>query len=165
MRSMNNKNSQEDFLNKIVYLMQADKSEDAPQDSVKWAKNIFRSRVTEPKKSLARKVLAVLQMDLSPNKAAFGERSASASQSRQMLFTAGENGIDLRITETEKGFLSIQGQLLGESFAGCTVKFGEFETRANELSEFKFREIPAGNYDLIFETDETEIVVRNLELN
>lgn len=165
MRLMNNKNSHEDFLNKIVYLMQTDKSEDAPQDSVKWAKNIFRSRVAEPKKSLAQKVLAVLQMDLSPDKAAFGERSASVSQSRQMLFTAGENGIDLRIGETEKGLLNIQGQILGESFANCTVKLGEFETRSNELSEFKFGEIPAGNYDLIFETDETEIVIQALELN
>lgn len=145
--------------------MQTDKSADAPQDSVKWAKNIFRSRVREPKKSLAQKVLAVLQMDLSPDKAAFGERSASALQARQMLFAAGENGIDLRISETEKGALNVQGQILGESFANCTVKLGEFETRANDLSEFKFDEIPAGNYELIFETDETEIVIQALELN
>jgi hypothetical protein len=162
---MNDKKSQEDFLNKIVYLMQTDKSADAPQDSVKWAKNIFRSRVSEPKKSLVQKVLAVLQMDLSPDKAASGERSASASQTRQMLFAAGENAIDLRIGETEKGKLNIQGQILGESFANCTVKLGEFETRANELSEFKFDEIPARNYDLIFEADETEIVIQDLELN
>lgn len=145
--------------------MQTDRSEDAPQDSVKWAKNIFRVRQSEPKKSLVQKVLAVLQMDLSPDKAAFGERSASASQSRQMLFTAGENGIDLRISETENGKLNIQGQILGESFANCVVKLGEFETKSNELSEFKFDGIPAGNYDLIFETDETEIVIQNLELN
>lgn len=165
MRLMNDKKSQEDYLNKIVYLMQTDRSEDAPQDSVKWAKNIFRVRQSEPKKSLVQKVLAVLQMDLSPDKAAFGERSASASQSRQMLFTAGENGIDLRISETENGKLNIQGQILGESFANCVVKLGEFETKSNELSEFKFDGIPAGNYDLIFETDETEIVIQNLELN
>lgn len=162
---MNDKKSQEDFLNKIVYLMQTDRSEDAPQDSVKWAKNIFRVRQSEPKKSFAQKVLAVLQMDLSPNKAAFGERSASASQSRQMLFTAGENGIDLRISETEKGFLSIQGQILGEGFANCIVKLGEFETRTNELNEFKFDRISAGNYDLIFQTDETEVVINDLKLN
>lgn len=165
MRLMKDKNSQEDFLNKIVHLMQTDKSEDAPQDSVKWAKNLFRSRVSEPKKSLAQKVLAILQMDLSPNKAAFGERSASASQARQMLFTAGENGIDLRISETEKGLLNIQGQILGENFANCVVKLGEFETQSNELSEFKFSEIPAGNYDLIFQTDETEVVIQGLSLN
>lgn len=145
--------------------MQTDRSEDAPQDSIKWAKNVFRSRVAEPKKSFAQKVLAVLQMDLSPDKTAFGERSASVSQARQMLFTAGENAIDLRITEMEKGLLNIQGQILGESFRNCTVRLGEFKTQANELSEFKFTEIPVGIYDLIFQTNETEIVVENLELN
>lgn len=165
MRLMNDKNSNEDFLSKIVYLMRSDKSEDAPQDSIKWAKNIFRSRVTEPKKSFAQKFLAVLQMDLSPNKAAFGERSASQAQARQMLFSAGENAVDLRITATEKGLLNVQGQILGESFADCIVKLGEFETRANELSEFNFTDIPNGNYDLIFETGEMEIVIQDLELS
>ena len=45
------------------------------------------------------------------------------------------------------------------------VKLGEFETEANELSEFKFTEIPAGNYDLDFQTDESEIVIENLNLD
>ena len=64
--------------------------------------NIFRTRAAEPEQSFAQKVLGVLQMDLSPDKAAYGERSASAAQVRQMLFGAGENSIDLRVTETEK---------------------------------------------------------------
>lgn len=165
MRLMNNKNLNEDFLNKIVYLMQTDKSEDAPQDSVKWAKNIFRTRAVEPNRSFAQKVLAVLQMDLSPNKAAFGERSASAAQVRQMLFGAGENSIDLRVTETEKSSVNIHGQILGEGFAGCIVKLGEYKSTANELSEFKFTEIPAGNYDLVFQTIDSEIVIENLNLD
>ncbi|CAN5871580.1 hypothetical protein BH20ACI4_BH20ACI4_25580 [soil metagenome] len=165
MRLMNNKNSNEDFLNKIVHLMQTDKSEDAPQDAVKWAKNIFRARAVEPKQSFAQKVLAVLQMDLSPDKAAFGERSASATQVRQMLFGAGENSIDLRIKRTEKGALNIHGQVLGAGFANSAVKLGKFSTEANDLSEFKFTEIPAGNYDLIFQTIDSEIVIENLNLD
>lgn len=165
MRLMKNKNSNEDFLNKIVHLMQTDRSENAPQDSVKWAKNIFRARAAEPERSFAQKVLAVLQMDLSPNKAAFGERSASATQVRQMLFGAGENSVDLRITENEKGLLTIHGQILGKGFENTLVKLGTYETPANDLSEFKFTEIPAGNYDLVFQTDETEIAIENLDLN
>ena len=145
--------------------MQTDRSEDAPQDAVKWAKNIFRTRAAEPKRSFAQKVLAVLQMDLSPDKAAFGERSASATQVRQMLFGAGENSIDLRITKNEKDLLTVHGQILGEGFANSTVKLGGYETEANELSEFKFTEIPAGNYDLTFQTDDSEIVIENLNLD
>lgn len=156
-------NSEENLLNRIVNLMQTDKSVDAPTDSIKWAKNIFRSRIAEPKKSFVQKVLAVLQMDLSPNKAVFGERSASASQARQMLFEAGENGIDLRLTKTENGF-DLRGQILGEGFANAVIKLGENETTTNDLSEFGFSNIKGGNYNLTLKTDEVEIVIENLEL-
>jgi len=145
-------------INNIISLMQADKSADAPQDAIRWSKNIFRARIAEPKKSVVERVLAVLQMDLSPNRAAFGERSASATQARQMLFRAGETSIDLRIKQTEKGF-NVEGQILGEDFANRAIKLGEFETTANELSEFKFTNVPVGKYDLILRGDTSEIVI------
>ena len=157
------KNSEKQFLEEIVNLMQRDESIDAPLDAIKWSKNLFRTRAAEPKKSLVQKVLAVLQMDLAPNKAAFGERSASAAQERQMLFEAGENGIDLRIRETEKGF-AVKGQMLGENFAGCAVRLGDLEAKANDLSEFSFANVPAGKYDLTLVSDETEITIENLEI-
>ncbi len=153
----------EKLIDKIIHLMEADSSIDAPQDAIKWAKNIYRSRAVEPKRSLAQKVLAVLQMDLLPGKAAFGERSASSAQARQMLFSAGENSIDLRITKTEKGS-NIRGQILGEGLANSKVKLGEFETDCNELSEFAFKQIPDGTYDFTVRTGDAEIVVENLEI-
>lgn len=156
---MNNGN--ENLIKKIVSLMEADNSVDAPADSIKWAKNLFRTR--EPQKSLIQKVLAVLQMDLSPNKAVFGERSVSGATARQMLFSAGEIGIDLRITSGDKGFI-LRGQILGEGFANCIVKLGEFETISNDLSEFSFAQIPNGKYNLILQTSETEIIIENLEI-
>ena len=156
MRLMSKTNDQD--INNIISLMQTDKSVDAPQDAIRWSKNIFRARIAEPKKSVVERVLAVLQMDLSPNRAAFGERSASATQARQMLFRAGETSIDLRIKQTEKGF-NVEGQILGEDFANRAIKLGEFETTANELSEFKFTGVPAGKYDLSLRGNEREIVV------
>ena len=156
MRLMSKTNDQN--INNIISLMQADKSADAPQDAIRWSKNIFRARIAEPKKSVVERVLAVLQMDLSPNRAAFGERSASATQARQMLFRAGETSIDLRIKQTEKGF-NVEGQILGEDFANRAIKLGEFETTANELSEFKFTNVPVGKYDLILRGDTSEIVI------
>lgn len=166
MRLMSKTNDRE--IERIIYLMQTDKSFDAPQDAIQWSKNIFRTRALEPKKSVLEKVFAVLQMDLSPNRAAFGERSASASQTRQMLFQAGENSIDLRIKPEEKG-LSIRGQILGENFENCSVKIFNkdfsFEARTNDLSEFSFAEIPNGKYDIHLQKGEKEIVVENLELN
>lgn len=161
--TMSMNNSENQIIDEIISLMQRDDSVDAPQDAVKWSKNIFRTRAVAPKKSLVQKVLAVLQMDLSPNKAAFGERSAGTGQERQMLFTAGESGIDLRIKEAEKGFI-VRGQILGEGFADATVKFGEFETVASELGEFSFTGIPGGEYDMTLKTGETEITIEKLEI-
>ncbi len=167
MRLMSKTNDRE--INQIIYLMQTDESFDAPQDAIQWSKNIFRARAaTAPKKSVVERVLAVLQMDLSPNRVAFGERSASTSQARQMLFQAGDASIDLRIKHDEKA-LSVQGQILGEGFADCLVRIhnenDSFETQTNELSEFKFAEISGGIYRLSFKGEEKEIVVENLELN
>ncbi len=156
----------EQTIEKIIRLMQTDESVDAPPDSIRWAKNLFRARAVEPKKSLAQKVLAVLQMDLSPNQAVFGERSASSAV-RQMFFEAGDNGVDLRISKIAKGF-NLQGQIIGAGFANCAVKIvGEnasFEARSNDLSEFNFAGISSGQYNLTF-SGEREIVVEGLVLS
>lgn len=160
---MKKDSTNDELIDKIVHLMRTDDSADAPTDAVKWAKNIFRTRAAEKKKSLVQKVLAVLQVDLSGGRAAFGERSA-ASQIRQMFFQAGENAIDLRIAKTDAG-LNLQGQILGEGFAGCAVKLGEFETTANELGEFGFSGIPSGKYDLTLRADDREITAANLQLS
>lgn len=164
MNLRNTMNNSDDNIKGIINLMQLDDSVDAPQDAIKWSKNIFRSRIAEPKRSMVEKVLAVLQIDLSPNKAVFGERSASAMQARQMLFEAGENSVDLRISKTDNGF-TINGQILGEGFKNAAVKIAEIETRANELSEFKFENISVGKYDLTIQTSEKEIVLEEIELN
>jgi hypothetical protein len=163
LMTMSINNSEKQIINEIIALMQRDESTDAPQDAIKWSKNIFRTRAAQPAKSFVQKILAVLQMDLAPNKAAFGERSASAAQERQMLFEAGENGIDLRIKAGEKGF-AVKGQILGEGFANANVKLGDFEAKTGELSEFSFTEIPAGKYDLTLSSGETEITIENLEI-
>lgn len=150
-------------IEKIINLMQTDDSADAPPDAVRWAKNLFAARAAAPRKSVAQRIFAVLQVDLSPNKAAFGERSASASKARQMLFRAGENALDLRIIKTENGF-SVQGQILGGNYANAAVSIGEFRAQANENSEFKFAEIPAGAYDFRLIGGDTEIILENLEI-
>ena len=162
-----NRMNSEKKIEEIVRLMQRDDSTDAPQDSIKWARNLFRGRIVESKPSFVRRVIAVLQMDLSPEKPAFGERSASAAGARQMLFDAGENAIDLRIKKTEKG-LSVHGQILGDGFEGSGISLEKadvsFETSADELSEFRIESIPIGLYSLRIKTDETEIVVEEMNL-
>lgn len=150
-------------INKIISLLKTDRSIDAPADAVKWAKNIFSARAAAPRKSFASRILAVLQIDLSSDKAAFGERSAFAGQTRHLLFKADELGIDLRIKQEENGF-SLYGQVLGEDFADGTIRLSDFETTANEVSEFEFVKIPGGKYDLVLRKNDKEIVVQDLKL-
>ncbi|HVE59247.1 MAG TPA: carboxypeptidase-like regulatory domain-containing protein [Pyrinomonadaceae bacterium] len=161
------KNNNEDLLNKIVRLMQTDNSADAPADSIEWSKNLFLSRAAEPKKSLVQKVLAVLQMDLSPDKAAFGERSASSSQIRQMLFGAGDHQIDLRIAQANKGF-TVTGQVLGEDSAGAEIALfsggKNFTVKTNELGEFRFENISKDKYTLSLTFKGKEIIIESIEI-
>lgn len=167
MKLMSKHDGNESTVNKIVRLMQADESVDAPPQAIQWSKNIFRARIAEPKKSFVQRIAAILQIDLSPENAVFGERSASTGKARQMLFQAGENSLDLRIKKEEKGF-SLRGQVLGTGFDNCAVKLtnGEnvFQSETNELSEFGFAEIPRGKYDLVVQSGEREIVINGLEL-
>lgn len=151
------------IINEIVQLMQTDESFDALPSAIRWSKNIFRTRAVEPKKSIIDRVLAVLQIDLPAQTAAYGERSAASAQARQMLFQAGEMALDMRISKTAQGF-NLDGQILGSDVAGGTVKLGEFEAPLNELGEFNFVAVPVGNYNLHLQISEKEIIVENLEL-
>jgi hypothetical protein len=81
-----------------------------------------------------------------------------------MLFQAGDNAIDLRISEEENGF-EVHGQILGEGFSNCIVRLGDFQTKASELSEFKLTEIRAGKYDLVLRAADKEIEIAGLELD
>ncbi|MGQ0542752.1 MAG: hypothetical protein ACT4O9_13000 [Blastocatellia bacterium] len=145
--------------------MEGDNSIDAPADSIKWAKNLFLTKAIEPQTSVVHKIAAVLQMNIEPNKFVFGERSAAASQERQMLFTTGKIDIDLRIKESN-GSLEIRGQILAEGFEGAQIgisnKDMSFESSVNYLGEFRFEEIPNGIYDLLISNGETEIVVEDI---
>jgi len=162
-RTMNN----EDLTNKIIHLMQTDNSADAPKDSIAWTKNLFHARAAEPKKSLVQKVLAVLQMDLAPDKAAFGERSASASAIRQMLFGAGDYQIDLRIAKANKGF-TVTGQIFGADSGEADIRlFGggkNFTAKTNELSEFRFDNISKDKYTLSLTFKDKEITIESIEI-
>jgi hypothetical protein len=168
MMTLKMKNSNRQITELIQHLMQRDDSLDASADSVNWAKNLFRARAAEPKVSLVKKVMAVLQIDLSPQRAAFGERSAGAGAVRQMLFDAGDNSIDLRIRE-DKGVFEIHGQVLGTGFAGGEVELtsGEksFKADLSETSEFKLAGLAAGNYTFTASSDEKELVIEGLGLN
>jgi hypothetical protein len=157
----------DEFLNKVVSLMASDDSTDAPASAIQWSKNIFRTRAVAPQKSLLTRILGALQFDLAPDAVAFGERSAVGAGERQMFFTAGEYGVDLRVAATGRSS-SVRGQIIGQGFAGVTAKLSgngtELNATLNELSEFQFAKVAAGEYSLSINNGITEIVVESISL-
>ena len=157
--------STEKKLQNIIDLMQRDDSVDAPPDSIRWASNLFRTRSRKP--SLIKRIAAVLQMEIAPNRPAFGERSASTSQIRQLLFKADDNAIDLRIEPAKKGF-TVHGQVLGDGFTDATIVLSDdvhtFEGRATATSEFRFENVPAGRYELLIRGESVEIGLRAIDI-
>lgn len=153
--------SRDKNIERIIRLMQTDDSADAPAEALKWSKNIFRTRQKQP--SALQKIKAVLKLDIAPGQAVFGERSGAA-EARQMLFEAGEFGIDLRVSASEGGF-EVKGQVLGEGFENREVKFGDHVTRTNDLGEFVFEAVEAGTYTFSIGNGEDEIVIDGLEIS
>jgi len=161
------KNSQDQTLEHIIRRMQSDTAVDAPADAIRYAKNLFRVREAQPKLSIVQRLLAVAQIDLAPDRAAFGERSAAEGQARQILFEAGDSAVDLRIMASGKAF-NIRGQILGSGFENGEVTIVNGGTPVNakidEMSGFKVINLPAGDYSLTIRGGNNEIFIEHLTI-
>ena len=152
-------------IEKITRLIETDDSVDAPADAIKWVKNIYRTRVTQPRRSVLSQIAAVLKVDLSLSRGVAGERSAGAAAERQLLFEAGECGIDIRILKRGDE-MSIRGQVLSQGYENAVVKLrgaSAYETRSNEMAEFLVENITPGVYDLTIAGD-PEIAIAGLDI-
>jgi hypothetical protein len=156
-------NNSDKNIEKIIHLMQTDNAVDAPEDAIKWSKNIFRTRAASAKPGILERIVAVLNQELAPGKAAFGERSGSTAQSRQMLFEAGENRVDLRIAPKD-GSYEVRGQILGDGCEDSIVILGKEEMVLDEFGGFFFDEVSAGTYELVIKTKDREIVLKAIEV-
>jgi hypothetical protein len=152
---------------RIIDLMRTDDSVDAPKDSIKFAKALFRTRVATPQPSLMERIVAAIRLDLSPGKTALAERSAGTSKARQMLFEAGDNGVDIRISGKSNRF-DVRGQILGAGFESGTVTLSgpdiKEERTVDEFGDFQFERLPAGSYEIIIRGS-VEIVLPLIEIS
>lgn len=160
-------NGENKTLEHIIQRMQQDDSVDAPVDARRNVENLFRSRIVAPDVPLLRRVIAVLTMELAPGRAAFGERSGALPAARQMLFSAGEAAIDLRIEESGDKF-DVRGQVLRDGFADGTAVLDDgetaFETTLDELTGFRFARVEPRRYQLTIRSVREEIVIEDLLL-
>lgn len=158
-------------LERLTGLMRADTSEDAPRDVLFNAVQLFRSRPTTAETpSFLRRLVASLSFDSGARNPAYGLRSgATAAASRQLLFSAGDLDVDLRLAPSGEGW-SVSGQVLGECAGGRAELFADGDdtpaARAdlNDLCEFTLPTVAAGTYTLRLIVEDAEIEVPGLSL-
>ncbi|MDQ3743827.1 MAG: hypothetical protein M3444_05550 [Acidobacteriota bacterium] len=152
---------------RLTQVMRTDNSEDAPRDLLAGALNLFRARPR--REGFLRRVVAALSFDSGALRPAFGVRSGQATSSRQLLFSAGDVDVDLRLAPGEEGW-AVSGQVLGECAGGWAELGGaEDEGRAaraelNELCEFALPAVPAGSYTLRLRLDDLLVEIPDLNL-
>lgn len=144
--------------------MRADTSVDAPRDVLAYALNLF-PRAT--RSSLLQRILTVLTFDSLTSTPAFGTRS-TASDSRQLIYSAHDNDIDLHISVKDNTW-TIAGQLLGGKSCeqGKLLLENDDYRATSELSEsceFKLSGVPSGDYRLRLTVADLELEVPRLEL-
>lgn len=151
----------------VLELMRTDTATDAPRDVLAYAINVFRGRERSSEVSLLRRIVAALTFDSSTNMApAFGVRSGQAT-SRQLLYSAEQSDIDLRISSQDDQWI-VAGQLLGQDCVGGRVEIegesGLVVAALNELCEFTLPPLPPGSYTLRLLLQDAEVEIPQLEL-
>ncbi|MFP5397130.1 MAG: hypothetical protein ACLGIT_02290 [Gammaproteobacteria bacterium] len=150
--------------------------EDAPEALIQRAIDIFQPRaaVRAPAApELLRRVVATLGFDSAAGAPqALGLRAAGGAGAgggaRQLLYTAEERDIDLRVVPAADGrHWQISGQVLGPETAGraelrCADRVAEVAW--NELAEFRFDAVPAGRCTLTLRAADWELALPPLEL-
>ncbi|HEX8139876.1 MAG TPA: hypothetical protein VF544_20115 [Pyrinomonadaceae bacterium] len=159
--------SQLERLVKTVDLMRTDTAEDAPPEVIARAVNLFRLRSpAEPRPSLVRRVLAALSFDSLQLAPAYGVRSGSTA-ARQLIYNAGENDLDLRLTSKDESWI-VSGQVLGQGCTGGEALLqgssGQAIATLNELCEFALPPVASGSYTLHVRFNDVEVEVPDLEL-
>jgi hypothetical protein len=148
--------------------MRADTSIDAPRDVLVYAKNIFQNtRVAAP--TLVRRIVAALSFDSFTSAPAFGTRSRQ-TETRQLLFSAQGNDIDVRVSPQSEGW-AISGQVLGAPIAAIRdaavlLQGASLSETAelNDLSEFSFPPVPPGSYKLNLRLGDVEVELPEIGL-
>src|SRR5215470_973961 len=148
-----------------IALMRTDQSVDAPPELLNQAVAVFRQDKAS-RESLWRHVVAALSFDSRTLTPAFGVRSAAAT-SRQLLYTAEDSDIDLRIIGSDDKWV-VSGQVLGQDCHDGVVEIeGDHEsetTTLNDQCEFTLHAISGGRCSIRLRLNNLIVEIPQLEL-
>jgi hypothetical protein len=124
----------------------------APRDVIHLTIAQFGTRARKPEKSLVRRVLAALSFDSAEMTPVLGVRSGASSESRQLLYRAGDTDFDIRVASHDDCWL-VSGQVLGaEDLSEGSIELegegAQVSSPLNDLSEFTLPPVPTGSYTL-----------------
>ena len=149
-------------LERLILMMRSDVAADAPRDLLLSAINVFPPGAPRP----LRRIVATLIFDSRKAMPVFGMRSVRSS-SRQLLYSAQQTDLDLRIT-IQNDECIVAGQVIREGYVGGLVEIsgptGSAEASLNELCEFTLPALPIGYYSLKVRMSDVEIEIPELEL-
>jgi len=149
-------------LQQVILTMKTDTAPDAPRDLLQSAINIF----SPEKRSPLRHIIAILTFDSRVAGPAYGIRSLRSS-SRQLLYSAQETDLDLRVT-VQNDECIVAGQVIRADCVNGQVEIsgdaGSATASLNEVCEFTLPAIPLGNYALRINMPDVQIEIPELEL-
>ncbi|HJY28908.1 MAG TPA: hypothetical protein VJ306_12865 [Pyrinomonadaceae bacterium] len=149
-------------LQQVILTMKSDTSKDAPRDVLYSAINIFSPARRAP----LRNIIAILTFDSRLAGPAYGIRSVR-STSRQLLYSAQETDLDLRVT-VQNDECIVTGQVIRADCVSGQVEIsgdaGAATASFNEVCEFTLPAIPLGNYSLRIKMPDVQIEIPELEL-
>jgi hypothetical protein len=150
-------------LEQLILMMRSDSMTDPPRDVLNSAINIFSQEEQSPLRS----IVALLTFDSRTAGPAFGMRSLPGA-SRQMLYSAEDTDVDLRITMQNDECI-LAGQVMGrancaEGHVEISGAGGRSEATLNEECEFTLPPVAAGHYSLTIRMPDLRIEIPELEL-
>ena len=152
---------------RLFGLMQSDTSVDPPPAVINRAVRLFRPRQAPVTPPLLQRIVAALQFDSLQLAPATGLRSGAAAP-RQLLFSAGDYDLDLRLAPTEQvERWAVAGQVLGSgSITGNVTLHGPTRYQASLVApgEFLLPAVAAGDYTLVVQLPDQEIAVESFKV-
>ena len=149
-------------LQQVILTMKSDTAQDAPRDLLYSAINIF----SPARRSPLRHIIAILTFDSRVAGPAYGIRSVR-STSRQLLYSAQETDLDLRVT-VQNDECIVAGQVIRADCVSGQVEIsgdaGSATASLNEVCEFTLPAIPLGHYALRIKLPDVQIEIPELEL-
>ena len=156
-------------MTRLINFMRHDRSESAPAVVIARAVQLFQPQSKPTTPNLLQRITATLRFDSAQFTPALGIRAATEGQSpqaRQLLYSADNYDLDIRITPAGEGWL-VSGQVLSSIDVGYVELHGATsveQTPFTPLSEFSLPPTAAGVYQLILYWSDIAVTVDEIKV-